>query len=390
MITMPNLTKHIRAADAVSGSAIMKHTNRICIWTPAAALLAVTLGLTACGGGAPDAREGASQVSDESTARTAGTAFVVKDTTITATFDASGIAEPVQQAALSTKLMGTVTAVLVHEGDRVQGGQALLRIDARDLTAKSNQVAASIADAEAMQKEAASHAARLRALYADSAATRAQLDAAEAGLARANAGVSAARAAASELNAMSSYATVRAPFAGIITQRLADPGMFAAPGVPLLTVQDVSSLRISASAAADGVRALARGQQIAATIDGVAALAVVEGIVPTNVGNLFTINAIVDNRKGLFRAGSAAALQIGLGTQRALVVPVAAIVRDGDLTGVIVRGPQRDERRWVRVGVTTANGIEVTSGLRAGETIVVPLTPVSAPAPAKVPATPGA
>ena len=356
------------------------------------ALLAVALGLTACGGSG--GREDANKVGDEATTRTAGTTLVVKDTTVTATFEASGIAEPMQQAALSTKLMGTVTAVLVHEGDRVQAGQALLRLDARELTAKSTQVAASIAEAEAMQREAAAHAARFRALYADSAATRAQYDAAEAGLARANAGVSAARAAATELDAMSSYATVRAPFAGVVTQRLADPGTFAAPGSPLLTVQDVSSLRISASAAADGVRGLARGQRIAATIDGVTATAIVEGIVPTNAGNLFTINAIVDNRKGAFRAGSAATLQIGVGTQRALIVPVAAIVRDGDLTGVIVRGLKADERRWVRVGVTTTAGVEVTSGLRAGETIVVPpkpeLAPMPTPASAKVSNPPGA
>ncbi|WP_434478449.1 biotin/lipoyl-binding protein [Gemmatimonas sp.] len=107
---------------------------------------------------------------------------------------------------MSTKLMGTVTAVLVHEGDAVRSGQVLVQIDARDLNAKANQAAASIADAEAMQREAAAHAARFTALYNDSAATKAQYDAAQTGLARANAGLQAARAGASELEAVRSYA----------------------------------------------------------------------------------------------------------------------------------------------------------------------------------------
>ena len=150
------------------------------------------LSLTACSGGKDEhATSGSTPVA----ATVAGTAVVVRDTVIDATIAASGVAEPMQQATLSTKLMGTVTAVLVHEGDVVRAGQTLLRIDARDLTAKSAQVGASIADAQAMQREAATHAARIRALYADSAATRAQLDGVETQLARAEAGLRAAQAA---------------------------------------------------------------------------------------------------------------------------------------------------------------------------------------------------
>jgi RND family efflux transporter MFP subunit len=352
--------KHARSVVAAAGASIP---------TPMIVLAAFTL--AACNGGTP-ARETTNKNAGTNAPRMPGVIYTVADTTVSATYDADGIAEPIQQASLSTKLMGTVTAVLVHEGDIVTTGQPLLRIDARELSAKASRVAAAIADAEAMQLEAATHASRFRALYADSAATRAQFDAAESGLARANAGVSAARAAASELDAMSSYATVRAPFAGIVTHRMADPGMFAAPGAPLLTVQDGSSLRISASAAADAVRALKRGESIDAVIDGAPVSARIEGIVPSGAGNLFTINAIVDNRAGRYRAGSAATLRVGQGTQHALVVPLAAIVHDGDLTGVIVRGAQGDERRWVRLGTTIGSGVEVTSGLRAGEKIVVP------------------
>jgi len=328
------------------------------------------LTLAACSGARPEA----SAAVDSAASRVSGVSIRVQDTVVATTFDASGVAAPLQQATLSTKLMGTVQEVLVHEGDAVRNGQVLLRIDARELTAKATQVASSIADAEALQQDAATHATRIRALYADSAATRAQLDAVESGLVRANAGVRAARAAASELEAMASYATVRAPFTGIVTGRLADAGTFAAPGTPLLIVQDISALRISASVAANGARTLQRGQQMHATIDGVPVTARVEGVVPTNAGNLFTVNAIVANARGIYRAGSAAVLLIPAGEHHALLVPLGAIVRDGDLTGVVVRGAAREERRWVRLGASNATHVEITSGLRAGEEIVLPTT----------------
>ncbi len=337
-----------------------------------AMITAVTL--AACSGSAEQTNAAPAAMA----ARSPGQVLRLADTVIASTLEASGVAEPQMQATISTKLMGTVTAVAVHEGDVVRQGQVLLQIDARDLSAKASQVAASITDAEAMQAEAATQASRMRALYADSAATRAQFDAAQTGLARADAGVRAARAAAGEVAAISSYATVRAPFAGIVTARMADPGSFAAPGAPLLIVQDVSTLRIVVSAAGDAVRSIRRGQRLEAHIDGVATTAIVEGVVPSGSGNLFTINATVPNRERLFRAGSAATLSLPLGEGHAVLVPMAAIVRDGDLTGVIVRGAERDERRWIRLGATRGALIEVTSGVRAGESIVIPAAAASA------------
>jgi RND family efflux transporter MFP subunit len=312
-------------------------------------------------------------------ARTAGTPITVRDTVVATTFDAGGIADPIQQAALSTRLMGVVTAVRVHEGEKVAAGQLLLEIDARDLTAKANQVAATIADAEAVRRESETHAARFRALYADSAATKAQFDAAETGLARADAGLRAAKAGAVELEALRSYAQLRAPFSGVISMRMADPGAFAVPGAPLMAVQDVSSLRIKVRAPANAAVKLIAGRTVQATIDGQSVSAVIEGVVPTGTGNLYTINAIVPNRQGAFRAGSAATLSLPLETRRGIYIPTNALIREGDLVGVIQRGSNGDDRRWIRIGQVTGAYTEVTAGLVAGDTIVVPrdATPTS-------------
>ncbi len=202
------------------------------------------------------------------------------DTVIVATVEAAGIAAPIEQATLSTRLMGTVTEVLVREGETVRRGQVLVRVDTRDLTAKAEQVHAGLAAAVSRADEAERYAVRIRALYADSAAPKALLDGAEAGLAQAEAGLAQARGAERELAAVAGYGAVRAPFDAVVTRRFVDPGAFAAPGTPLVTVQDGRTLRISVTTTPDLARGIARGRMIDSRIEGIPAVATVEGVVP--------------------------------------------------------------------------------------------------------------
>jgi len=330
----------------------------------------VAMALSAAGCGATGDHAVASESLD---AVPTGSVFVVRDTTMEATQDVSAVAEPIAQATLGTKLMGTVTAVLVKEGDRVKAGQVLARIDARDLEAKRAQVLAGIAGADAVHREAELMATRMRALYVDSAAPKAQLDAAEAGLARAEAGVAVARAGRDELEAITGYAAVRAPFAGMVTMRFVDPGAFAVPGGALLTVQDNSKLRIAATVSPAVAREVKRGAKVAVSVEGVTALAIVEGVVPTALGSLYTINAIADNRSGALSAGGSARLSVERGTRRALLIPTSAVRREGDLAGVAVASGGGATTRWLKLGATAGRYVEVLAGLAAGDTVLVPL-----------------
>ncbi|MBP2648215.1 MAG: hypothetical protein H6Q77_1839 [Gemmatimonadetes bacterium] len=329
---------------------------------PASGALFVTMVLAGCGGEAVPAAIERTTVT--------GAPVAVIDTMIPDVLEAAGTAAPLRLATLSTKLMGSVTAVLVHEGDRVASGQLLAQLDARDLVAKRSQVDAGLAEATAMQADAAAHAGRIRGLYADSAATKSQLDQAVTGLARADAAVSSARAMAAELAATASYAEVRAPFAGIVTRRFVDPGAFAAPGAPLLSVEDAATLRVTVSAAPDAVRGLRRGSVLEATIGDATTRATVEGVVPSG-GNLYTVNALVPNADGRFQSGSAASLALPRGTRRAVLVPVEAVVRQGDLTGVRVTSAGSSSLRWVRLGRVHGAMIEVYSGLAGSDTVLV-------------------
>ncbi len=303
----------------------------------------------------------------------ANVTITVRDTVLPVTVEASGIAAPVREATLSTKLMGSITEVLVHEGQVVSAGEVLARIDARDIAAKGAQADAGIAQAEASYKDALAQTERVRALYADSAAPKAMLDDAEAGLARAEAGVRAARGAGAEVQAVRAYADVRAPFNGVITKRFVDPGAFVAPGSPVVAIQDASRLRISASVAPSEVRHVARGAHLSASVEGQAAIAIVEGVVPAAGGALYTVNAIVDNAALRFQSGGSAVLLLPQGERPMLLVPVAAIVREGDLTGVRLRAANGSSGlRWLRIGRESDGHVEVLSGLRAGDVVVIP------------------
>lgn len=330
-------------------------------------LAATLLAALACAG------EPAAETLPAGRADPGGQFLVIRDTVVPDVVEASAVAEPVAQATLSTRLMGQVVAVSAREGDAVAAGALLVQLDDRELAARREQVTAGIRSAEAAHEEASLHAARIRALHADSAAARAQLDAAEAALARAEQGVRAARGAAAELEAVAEYAALRAPFAGTVVQRFVDAGGFAAPGAPLVRLEDTRRLRLVAAVPPAAAARVRRGATLAVTVEGAPARGVVEGIVPAAGAALANIQVLVDNPDGRFLSGSAATVVVPGEPRSARLVPGAAIVRSGDLRGVRVRGAGGVSTRWVRLGRERAGGVEVLSGLAAGDTIVVPV-----------------
>jgi RND family efflux transporter MFP subunit len=330
----------------------------------AVAVLAALL-VGACGGGESERTDTAMAMG-----ASAESSVVVRDSVLAATIEAAGTAEPIQRATLSTKLMGAVTGVTVKEGERVRTGQVIATIDARDIAARRAQVAAGIASAEAVERDAETQLARMRALYADSAATRVQLEAAETGLARAASAAAAARAGAAELDAVGAYARVQAPFPGIVTRRFVDPGAFVAPGAPIVAIEDARRLRLRVTTTPAAAR-LTPGTEVRGTIEGVPVAAVIEGVVPAS-GAVYSVNAVVDNADGAFPSGGTATLRIPAGTRNGLFVPAAALIPEGDLIGVRVVAAAGAQLRWIRVGAREGDMVEVLSGIRAGERVLVP------------------
>lgn len=316
--------------------------------------------LVACG----SARE---QATPHAPARP-GTPVAAIDTILADERDAPGTALPIREATLASRLMSTVRSVRVVEGSHVTAGAILADLDARDLEARRAQLDANLAQMQAGHDEAAAHARRIRALFTDSAATRVQLEQADAALARADAGLAATRAAVTEVDAAASYARIRAPFAGTIVRRYVDPGALAAPGAPLLAIEDAAMLRVTVSATPEEARALRAGRRLAARIADTTVEATIEGVVASGP-NQYRLNAVIANAGGRFQSQSPASLRLPLGTRHVTLVPTTAVVQEGDLRAV--RTPSAG-LRWIIAGHRFGPFTEVLGGLAGGDTVLVP------------------
>lgn len=326
----------------------------------------MALAVMACG-------DPAEQVVPHAPAPAGGPVVVVRDSIVPDEYGAAATVEPFARADLGTRLMGRVTAVAAREGDMVAAGALLVELDDADLRARRDQADANLRSAEAAQREATLHAGRLRSLFADSAAPRAQLDAAEAGQERADQAVRAARAGIAEVESMATYAQVRAPFAGQVTRRAVDPGAFATPGAPLVTIEDATRLRLVAAVPPAIARHVRRGQSLSVTVEGAATTGTVDAVVPAAGASLTDVQVIVDNRDRRFSSGSAATILLPGASRRVVLVPASAVVTEGDLVGVRVPTAEGPATRWLRLGRTHGTLVEVLSGLVAGDSVIVPV-----------------
>ena len=191
---------------------------------------------------------------------------------LAAPFEAGGVIRARRVAVIVSRIMADVRAVPVKPGDRVRAGQALVLLDGRELQAHRTRASASqaavtqataLAEADRHAAEAALALARLTHqriadLKAKNSATQGELDEAVANLraaearmrvadarvAEARASIESAAAGSSAADVAASYATLTAPFDGVVTEKSAEPGNMASPGQPLITVEDDRDFRL--------------------------------------------------------------------------------------------------------------------------------------------------
>ena len=145
--------------------------------------------------------------------------------------------------------MGRITDIFVKTGDRVNKGQLLARVWDEDIKAKRAQADAMIAEAEGAYATAQKDYDRFNNLYKQQSATAKELDNATLQYNSAKARVAAAKQMRSEVNANLSYSSLTAPFSGVVTQKLAEVGSIANPGMPILTIEQDGTFQVSASIA---------------------------------------------------------------------------------------------------------------------------------------------
>lgn len=285
-------------------------------------------------------------------------------------------------STLAANVVGTVVRVRAAEGDRVRAGDVLVEIDAREPGAQADRARAGREEVERAIEGAAANAQLAEATYRRYEAlrergsasqqefeeARARHTAAQAELARLGARSREARAAAMQVDAVLAYSSVRAPIDGIVTARFVDPGAQAAPGVPLITIEDEQASRVDANVPETVV---VRTGDLAFVDAGEQRLnARIARVQPSvDPGARSALVKLELDRP--LRAGTYVKVSFPIGDRAAVTVPLTALVRRGQLTSVFVVGADEIARmRIITIGATYGGQAEVLSGLDAGESIV--------------------
>jgi RND family efflux transporter MFP subunit len=334
----------------------------------AAVAAATATGVAGCGGKGAEVRPVGEEIRCETSTA------VLAELPVVATATAS--VEPEVRVQVSTRMMGWVSELHVREGDAVVEGQRLLSIDDRDMQAKRAQVEAGIREAEAVVANAEKMAERFTNLYEAKAVSKSQLDDVLTGLDRARAGLAQAEAARAELEAHLGYLDIRAPVSGVVTRRMVDVGDMANPGHPLLYVDRIERMKVVAGLGEKDVDKISAGDgahvQVSSLDDATDHVEVARVIPSANPGSrTYDVEMYVDNADGRLRPGMFARVKLETGRREGVLVPRAALVERGQLTGVFTVDADGTARlRWVRTGEAAGDAVEIVSGLDGGETIV--------------------
>lgn len=293
----------------------------------------------------------------------------------------SGQLSSKQTAAISTRMMGYITAVHVKIGDKVQKGQLLISIASQDIAAKQAQADAGVSQAVAALENARKDYERYKVLYNQQSASQKELDNMTLQYRSALAQLTAAKEMRKEADANMSYANLTAPFSGIITQKMADVGSMANPGMPLLMLEQAGSYQVSAYATESQIALLHTGMPLSVNIGSSDKIlnATISEISQSaeNSGGQYLIKAGIPKNEstGLY-PGTFVNISIPVKARSSVDdnqvwVPVSAIVHQDELDGIYtVSNDNRAMLRWLRLGKTQGGLVEVLSGLSPNDAFI--------------------
>jgi RND family efflux transporter MFP subunit len=295
------------------------------------------------------------------------------------TYVFSGNVEGDKRVTLSTKIMGQVIALRVREGDRVRQGQELLKIKSDDLDAKKAQVKAGAIEAGAALKNVETNYRRIEELYALKSATQKEMDDIELAYRMALARVEAVREMEKEIDDALSYSDILSPVSGFVVQKMTEIGNTAAPGIPLLVIEDLTTLKVVIHVPETEIRLFSRGDNVEVSIDatGTETGGTVDRINPSGQAGSrqFEVHVLLDrlstDERDRVRSGMFARVVLEQGSRQVVAVPEQLIVKRGQLEGLFTLSHNNQAHlRWVRTGRRFGAQVEILSGLAAGDRLI--------------------
>jgi RND family efflux transporter MFP subunit len=300
-------------------------------------------------------------------------------------YETDGQAQAMKESSVAAQTAGRVVALMVKAGDRVRAGQVLATVDDREAVTGVQRSQAQLAQAQAELRNAQSNFDRTRDLLAKGFISSAAMDTADTQLKAAQAGRDQAVAGQKQSGLVQGFTRITAPFDAVVQQTEAQVGDLAVPGKPLMTIYAPAQMRVVVQVP------MSRSAQLRPD-SAVEVLMVGQGgnpswVRPTQVTRLPTADAVaqtVEWRLDLptFAAmyllpGQPVRVRFATGQAQRLLIPAAAVLHRGELTGVYASSGKGFALKAIRTGAEyPGQGVEVLAGLLAGDQVA--LDPVRA------------
>lgn len=283
---------------------------------------------------------------------------------------AVGTARAVNGTQLTTEAAGIVNKINFSSGDQVKAGQTLVTLDDQADRAQLKALRAAVALSKAELE-------RTQRLHRQGSASKAELD-------RATSQADQATGNLTSQEARIAQKTIKAPFDGQLGIRLIDLGEFLSPGVPVVSLQQLSPIYVDFKLPEGNLNALEVGQNISATVDAwpdttfEGKVTAIEPGVDASTRSI-KVQAEIDNEDLQLRPGMFARVQLSLGEEENVVmIPQSAVSFNpyGNAVFVVAESEGRDgeaqqivKRRFVRTGRTVGDYIAILEGLEPGDTV---------------------
>jgi membrane fusion protein (multidrug efflux system) len=309
-----------------------------------------------------DAVASTARASDSARGSVAVIAAVAKAERLVSQINALGTARANEAVEITSKVSNTVTAVRFSDGQRVQRGQVLVELD-------SAQARADLAAAPAASAESASQVKRSRELIASRVISESQFEQLEATMKANEARVAAARSHVDDT-------VVRAPFNGRVGLRRVSVGSLVNPGTTITTLDDLSVIKVDFAVPENFLAGLRDGLKVkasAAAFPGRDFTGTVTGVDSRvdPVSRSVTVRAAVPNADLALKPGMFLNVSLARDEHDALMVPEAALVPEQSRQFLFVIEDGRATRREVRIGGRQPGRVEIVSGLKIGEQVIV-------------------
>lgn len=288
----------------------------------------------------------------------------------------TGIVEPEMTVNIVHKTGGKVAEVRVKNGDDVQEGDLLIRLDDLELLAQIAQAEAACRLADAQFESAAKTLEDMQALYQEDVVPQQQLEQAETGYKVAEAQAAQAAAALQLIRTHLNDTLITAPISGKVSGVTINPGEMAAPGTPLAAINRLDTMQVGVDLTEKDVGRINEGQKVEVLVSAISSEPLegeVQSVSPVADPRTKTyrMEVVLPNENGLLKGGMTAEVRVAVAVEEdTVVIPVEAVLtRDGEQVVFVVEEGLACLRQ-VTLGLESGENVSVLEGIETGEQVV--------------------